>query len=87
MSEIFGIIMWKLVEKLAIPLLSMAVTLVYRALLFGSRKYPHHPYIRGGGRSICLIFQWQEGCTIGKYSPRILVMHKRVTKTKHKNLP
>ena len=24
---------------------------------------------------------------IGKYFPRVLVMHKRVTKKKHKNLP
>ena len=57
----------KLFEKLATPLLSMAVMLVYRALLCGSKKYPYHPHKRdrifqgGGGGSICLIFQWVEG--------------------------
>ena len=43
----------------------------------------------GGGGSICLIFQWEEGggVTIGKYFQRVLVTRKRVTKKKHKNLP
>ena len=51
------------------PLLSMAVMLVYRALLCGSRKYPYLPHRRdrifqgggGGGGSIWLIFQWGGG--------------------------
>ena len=57
----------KLFEKLATPLISMAVMLVYRALLCGSRKYPYHHHKRdwifqgGGGGSICLIFQKGEG--------------------------
>ena len=41
----------------------------------------------GRGASICLIFQWGGGVTIGKYFQRVLVTRKRVTKKKHKNLP
>ena len=33
------------------------------------------------------IFQGGGGVTIGKYFQRVLVMRKRVTKKKHKNLP
>ena len=60
----------------------------------GSRKYPYPPPTEGigfsrgeGGGSICLIFQWGGGVTIGKYFQRVLVTRKRVTKKKHKNLP
>ena len=58
-----------------------------------SRKYPYHSHGRdrilqgGGGGSMCLIFQWGGGVTIGKYFQRVLVTRKRVTKKKHKNLP
>ena len=42
----------------------------------------------GEGESICLIFQWGRGVTIGKYFQRVLVTRKRViTKKKHKTLP
>ena len=44
-------------------------------------------FSRGDGGSICLIFQWGGGVTIGKYSQRVLVTRKRVTKKTHKNLP
>ena len=60
--------------------------------LCASRKYPYPPPRKGsdfpgGGGSICLIFQWGGGVTIGKYFQRVLVTRKRVTKKKHKNLP
>jgi len=41
-------------------------------------------FSRGDRRSICLIFQWGGGVTIGKYFQRVLVTHKRVTKKKQK---
>ena len=45
-------------------------------------------FSRGEGESICLIFQWGRGVTIGKYFQRVLVTRKRViTKKKHKTLP
>ena len=44
-------------------------------------------FSRGEGGSICPIFQWGGGVTIGKYFQRVLVMRKRVTKKKHKKLP
>ena len=61
-------------------------------MLCGSRKYPYLPHGRdqifqGEGGSICLIFQWEGGVTMGKNFQRVLMMHKRVTKKKHKNLP
>ena len=45
-------------------------------------------FSRGEGESICLIFHWGRGVTIGKYFQRVLVTRKRViTKKKHKTLP
>ena len=44
-------------------------------------------FSRGEGGSICPIFQWGGGVTIGKYFQRVLVTRKRVTKKKHKKLP
>ena len=42
----------------------------------------------GGGINLPIV-QWGGGggCTEGKYFQRVLVMHKRVTKKKHNNLP
>ena len=41
----------------------------------GGVNLPNFPVGRGGG------------ATIGKYFQRVLVIHKRVTNKKHKNLP
>ena len=44
-------------------------------------------FSRGGGELNLPNFPVERGCTIGKYFQRVIVMRKRVTKKKHKNLP
>ena len=53
-------------------------------ILLPPRPQGRDRIFQGGWGSICLIFQWEGGVTIGKYFQRVLVTRKRVTKKKQK---